>query len=153
MSEATIRPAPLLGMAALAAASLVLTAWVRWASPADRRPSPTEGLQVAEQLEVRFIDLSDGAVAVERVSDGRRISELAVGEGGFVRATLRSLVRERPRDGSPQERLQPFRLQRTAQGQLWLVDPASGRSLDLKAYGETNRKAFADLFLASERTP
>jgi len=154
MSEPTVQPAPLLAMAALAALSLILAAWVRWFSPPERfaqQPSATHAVEGT--LELRFIDLPDGAVSVERVSDGQQIAELAVGEGGFVRATLRSLVRERPKADAAQANPQSFRLHQTPQGQLWLTDPVSGRSLDLKAYGESNRKAFADLLLASTRAP
>ncbi|MBM3380594.1 MAG: photosynthetic complex assembly protein PuhC [Betaproteobacteria bacterium] len=163
MSDSAIRPAALIAMAALAGISLVLVAWVRWAAPseraaidgilADRVAATATGVSSAVPVALRFIDLPDGAVGVDRMSDGRRIAELAVGEGGFVRATLRSLARERPRSEGPQPERQSFLLQHTPQGQLWLIDPVSGRRLDLKAYGESNRRAFADLLLASERTP
>jgi len=163
MSDAAIRPAPLIAMAALAGISLVLVAWVRWtASPegiaidgirADRAAATVSGESSAVPVALRFIDLPDGTVGVDRVSDGKRIAELAVGEGGFVRATLRSLARERPRSEGPRDELQSFLLQPTRHGQLWLIDPVSGRRLDLKAYGESNRRAFADLLLASERVP
>jgi putative photosynthetic complex assembly protein len=164
MPDAAIRPAPLIAMAAVAGISLVLVAWVRWITPpeegvpidgirADRAAATASGVSSAAPVALRFIDLPDGTVGVDRVSDGKRIAELAVGEGGFVRATLRSLVRERPRSEEPRQELQSFLLQHTPQGQLWLIDPVSGRRLDLKAYGESNRRAFADLLLASERAP
>jgi hypothetical protein len=70
-----------------------------------------------------------------------------MGEGGFVRATLRSLIREQPNTRHH------FRLAMTEQGQLLLWHPISGRVLDLKAYGPSNRQVFLEFLHASESTP
>jgi putative photosynthetic complex assembly protein len=45
----------------------------------------------------------------------------------------------------------PFRLSRWADGRLELQDVATGRRIDLRAFGATNRDAFARLLPPQER--
>ncbi len=58
-----------------------------------------------------------------------------------MRATLRGLARERKRGGLGPET--PFRLSTWADGGLRLEDPATGRALDMRAFGQTQAEAFA----------
>lgn len=64
-------------------------------------------------------------------------------EGGFVRGTLRALARERRQEQQGQET--PFRVALWADGQVTLDDRATGRRVDLTAFGIHNAKLFAGL--------
>lgn len=116
------------------------------------RPRPGEGLEAGHgrpasvSVDLRFEDLPDGGVAVRRADDGTTVAVLAPGTGGFVRATLRGLARDRKRgDLGPD---QPFRLSAWTDGALSLEDRATGRTLDLRAFGSTQVEAFARLLPA-----
>lgn len=116
------------------------------------RPGPEYGLEARRGgpspvvLDLRFEDRSDGGVAVRRAEDGAVVAVLAPGTEGFMRATLRGLVRDRKRgDLGPDE---PFRLSAWTDGALSLEDLATGRTLDLRAFGPTQVEAFARLLPA-----
>ena len=98
-------------------------------------------------VELRFLDRGDGAVVVQ--GSGERIIEvLPPGTNGFARGVLRGLARERRQhhlDSGP-----PFRLVRWADGRLSLEDPATGRHVNLEAFGPTNARVFADLLVTAQ---
>ncbi len=103
----------------------------------------TPAATVIAERELRFADRADGGVEVMDASSGQRLEVLKAGTEGFIRATLRSLVRERKRQSiGPQ---MPFRLSSGEGGRLTLSDPATGRRVDLEAFGQTNAAAFARL--------
>ncbi|GAA0607659.1 hypothetical protein GCM10009416_50760 [Craurococcus roseus] len=117
------------------------------------RPRPGDGLEAGHgrpasvSIDLRFEDLPDGGVAVRRADDGAAVAVLAPGTEGFVRATLRGLARDRKRgDFGPE---QPFRLSAWTDGGLSLEDRATGRTLDLRAFGSTQVEAFSRLLPAS----
>jgi putative photosynthetic complex assembly protein len=92
--------------------------------------------------ELRFEDRSDGSIAVFDARSQRQIDTVR-GQAGFVRGTLRGLARERIRSGigaAP-----PFELIGRADGRLTLVDPSTGRRVDLESFGPTNAAEFARL--------
>jgi putative photosynthetic complex assembly protein len=66
-----------------------------------------------------------------------------VAEGAFVRGTVRALTRERRQEGEGREA--PFRLSAWPNGQLTLDDSATGRRIDLTAFGHTQAETFARL--------
>lgn len=133
----------LLGAVALIALTLALATVARRTDVgATRDPSSA----VAASVDVSFEDAADGAVTVTRSADGRRVGELAPGTNGFMRAAVRGLVRERRRAGFGPET--PFRLTRWADGRLSLADPATGRHIELDAFGPDNAGVFARLLLA-----
>lgn len=147
MSSIDVRPAPLVALGALALSSLVLVAWVRLNAPVAADDTAQHlPKQFAKHEDLWFSAEPDGSLRVQR-ADGALIARIASGEGGFVRATLRSL------GGSLDGSMQHFRLALTERGQLLLIHPPSGRVLDLKAYGPSNRQSFSDLLIASESTP
>jgi putative photosynthetic complex assembly protein len=78
----------------------------------------------------------------------RPLAVLDPGTNGFVRGVLRGLARERRRQGLGSEI--PFHLAQRADGRLTLVDPATERVIDLKAFGPTNTQAFARLLEARD---
>jgi putative photosynthetic complex assembly protein len=63
------------------------------------------------------------------------------GEQGFLRGTLRAVVRERKLRGLVSN--EPLQLISRADGRLTLLDPATGSRLDLESFGPTNAAVFA----------
>ena len=128
----------LLGFSLLSAGAARLTGVGTTAAPA----SPP-----VESRALRFEDRADGGVLVLLNEGGhyREIDVLAPGTNGFVRSVLRGLVRERRARGIGSE--PDFRLTRHADGRVSLRDPATGRSVDLDAFGPTNVAAFGRLLL------
>ncbi len=132
-------PQPLLGAGALLLAVLAATVLVR-PGPGDGFDARRDGPALVS-VDLRFEDLPDGSVAVRRAEDGAEVAVFAPGTEGFMRATLRGLARERKRGGLGPET--PFRLSTWADGGLRLEDPATGRALDMRAFGQTQAEAFA----------
>lgn len=114
--------------------------------PQDR---PTGGEVVSRDL--RFEDRADGGVDIVDARAGEAVSVIAPGEGGFVRATLRGLARERRREDLGRET--PFRVTIWGDGRLTLEDPTTGRFVDLGAFGETQVATFARLVTAGRNAP
>jgi len=97
----------------------------------------------------RFVDRPDGSIAVYDARDSRLLDAVAPGTNGFVRGALRGLARERKRQGYGAEI--PYRLIAGADGRLVLLDTATGRRIDLEAFGPTNASAFAKFLAAAAR--
>ena len=95
-------------------------------------------------LQLRFEDRDDGAVVVRDASDGAQLYIVEPGIGGFIRATMRGMARERHREGIGEET--PFTLTRWTDGTVSLQDSTTGRTINLDAFGPTNAEAFARLF-------
>ena len=96
-----------------------------------------------ESLALRFADGQDGSIAITDARDGHLIHRVPPGADGFIRGTMRGLVRERKRvdvDAVP-----PFHLTRWTDGTLSLEDDATGRRIELDAFGPTNAGSFAML--------
>lgn len=143
------RPGPTLIAGALAAvllAVLVAAGSGHWLAPAPAdHAGPVLGVRA-----LRFVDRADGGIDVIDARLNRRVAAIEPGRDGFVRSTLRGLARERRRLGLSDE--QPFELRLEEGQRLVLLDPASGRRIELQAFGATNAGAFARLF-HSEETP
>ena len=138
--------APVLGAAALLLAALTATIAGR-PGPGDFAAT-REGRRALASVDLRFEDRPDGAVSVLRAGDGDLVATLAPGTEGFVRATVRSLARDRRLGDLGREA--PFRLASWPGGGLSLEDTATGRTLDLRAFGPTQTEAFARLLPAGE---
>jgi putative photosynthetic complex assembly protein len=100
-----------------------------------------------QSRDLRFADRSDGAVVIREADTGRVIDVASPGTNGFLRSTMRGLARDRKRQDLGAEA--PFRLTRWADGRLSLQDEATGRSIDLGAFGPTNAAVFAHLMTGS----
>lgn len=134
--------------AGLVLGSLALTAGARIAglppaaSPALLRAEA--GTRAVVSRDLRFLDQADGSVMIEDVVAGRPAAVIEAGsESGFIRGVMRGLARERKMN-----HVGPgpaFRLTLWADGALSLADSATGRIIDLGAFGATNRAAFAAL--------
>ena len=132
----------------LVAFAIVLTATMRIAqippaaSPALLRSA--EHAQIVKTRNLRFIDEADRGVRIEDVGTGATASTIVPGQQtGFIRGVMRGLARERRMHGiggGP-----PFTLTQWNDGELSLTDTATGRSIELNAFGSTNRAAFATL--------
>jgi len=94
--------------------------------------------------ELLFRDRPDGGVAVFDARDtSTPIEIVAPATNGFLRATMRGLARQRLRQVADVEI--PFRLTEWADGRLTLADPATGRRVEMEAFGITNEEVFARL--------
>ncbi len=149
--EITVHRAPLLLMGGLIAASLVLTASVtlgflpKQSVPAEARAAA--GIDVAQKRSLRFFDEADGSVRIEDGASGEVLARHGVGAGGFIRATVRSLVHQRRIRGLGPE--VAFTLTRWENDTLTLSDPATGRSLEVSAFGPDNRAVYQELLPVS----
>jgi putative photosynthetic complex assembly protein len=104
-----------------------------------------------ESLALRFEDRDDGAIAIRDARDGSAFYVVQPGAYGFIRSTLRGLARERRRSGL--DASTPFALTRWSDGTLSLEDAATGRRVNLDAFGPDNSRAFAQLFAERSRQP
>lgn len=139
---------------ALVAFALTATTIVRVAdvppvaSPASMREQT--GVAPVRSRDLRFTDRADGAVVIVDTGANRIASVIeAGGETGFIRGVMRGLARERRMRGIGNG--PPFRLTLWRDGELTLVDTATGRDIQLDAFGATNRAAFAALLPEAKR--
>ena len=100
-------------------------------------------------VELHFADAPDGSIKVSDAHSGAEVASVAPGTGGFVRGVMRGMARDRLARHIGEA--PPFRLSRDGAGQLWLQDTATGRLIDLEAFGSGNRAAFA-AFLPNKAT-
>lgn len=109
--------------------------------------APATGTPVAAR-DLVFEDRDDGAVVARAAGSGRTV-EVFEGENGFLRGTLRGLARtRRAEQASP---ALPFHLAQWPDGRLTLDDPATGRHIELLAFGADNAAVFARLLALAER--
>jgi putative photosynthetic complex assembly protein len=112
------------------------------ASPAAMRAA--SGVAPVASRDLRFSDRADGAVVILDVRSGRIASVIQPGEEtGFVRGVMRGLARERHQRGIGAA--EPFNLTLWRDGELSLTDSATGRSIEMTAFGSSNRATFAAL--------
>jgi putative photosynthetic complex assembly protein len=131
-----------MGLAILAVVGLTI------APIPSARPPETAAALRSERSFVAA-DRADGAVVLSDATTGREVLVVAPGEDGFMRGTLRGLARDRRlRDLGPEA---PFRLTSWSDGRLTLDDTATGRRLDLLAFGQTQADAFARLLPIGEK--
>jgi putative photosynthetic complex assembly protein len=117
-------------------------------APKAQLPAPAGPPEASVTL--RFEDQDGGIVLVSDAASGEALASLGVGEGGFVRATVRGLAAARKRNGFGDET--PFELSRFADGRLQLRDPDTDRTISLFAFGHDNAAAFG-AFIDQRREP
>jgi len=142
-AQAQARSSPTLPLAAigvLLVAVLLAVGASRWLAAAAETDDASP--VVAERL-LRFEDRADGGIDVIDARLGSRIDTVAPGSNGFLRSAMRGLVRERKRRAIGAAL--PFELSAHADGRLTLLDPGTGRRIDLEAFGAANAGAFARL--------
>ncbi|HEU0045647.1 photosynthetic complex assembly protein PuhC [Sphingomonas sp.] len=112
------------------------------ASPAALRA--TTQVTALASRSLRFVDRADGAVVIHDVGKGTIAAVIEPGEEtGFIRGVMRGLARERRMHGVGDR--PPFTLTAWRDGELTLTDSATGRSIEMTAFGSSNRAAFAAL--------
>jgi putative photosynthetic complex assembly protein len=145
--EITVHKVPLMLMGGIIAISLALTASVtlgfmpKQSVPAQARAAA--GIKADAERTLRFFDEPDGTVRVEDGASAEVLARFGVGEGGFIRATVRSLVHQRRIRGQGAE--VPFTLTRWENGGLTLYDPVTGRGVEVSSFGPDNRAVYANL--------
>lgn len=132
--------APLVGASMLVVVALVGVAAFRASGLETTRVTESP---VVSRAALRFEDQPNGSIAVLAGRDGAVVDIVAPGTNGFLRGTLRGLARERHRQGIGPE--QPFQLVGHADGRLTLIDPTTGRQVNLEAFGPTNAAVFVRL--------
>lgn len=129
---------PLAAAASLVVLSLVGVGWMRISGVGDE---VREQEQVVTEIDLYFEDREDGSVVVVSADSGETIDVLEPGSNGFLRGALRSVVRGRRAVDAGSDI--PFSLRLVDGGMLLLHDPATGRDVDLLAFGRTNAEAFS----------
>jgi len=146
-ADPPIPRAILLGAGALI---LLTLAFVGGGKYADIGTTGTVNAAVAESRTLQFRDRADGAAEILLADTGQVIAILQPGAGdGFIRGVLRGLARERMLNGVGRQA--PFVLNRRVDGTLSLDDPATGRRIDLRAFGPDNAETFARLLVLDPR--
>ena len=133
---------------ALVLFALTATATVRLAHiPAAASPVAMRDaghMVPVEQRNLRFTDRADGAVVIEDVDQRATAAVIEPGQKtGFIRGVMRGLARERRSRGIGNG--PAFNLSLWRDGELSLTDSATGRSIELTAFGSTNRASFLAL--------
>ncbi|MFK7957042.1 MAG: photosynthetic complex assembly protein PuhC [Lysobacterales bacterium] len=107
-----------------------------WSEP-TAQIAPTTAMTGFRALS--FKDGAGGEVFITDAQSGEAVETLSTGHG-FLRATLRSLARTRVEQGHRADA--PFHLEQYASGQLLLIDPTTGKTIDLWAFGAPNKAVF-----------
>ena len=123
---------------------LVALLYAVFGSPDDTLEGIDRGEALASR-ELHFFDEAGGVVSVRDANSGAELARIASGEDGFIRSVMRGLVRTRNAQGIGQEI--PFRLTAWDRGFLSLEDPATGRLVELTAFGPDNVAAFSRLVI------
>jgi putative photosynthetic complex assembly protein len=145
--DPTVPRGALIGTAALLLGTLAATGAVSWGLiPHAAAPEASRAAQNVMPVQERalvFADREDGAVVISDARSGATVSVIDFGQGGFVRATMRRLARERAAQGIGAE--PPFVLVRWGNGALSLRDPETGGTAEIYGFGPDHVRVFADM--------
>lgn len=117
-------------------------------TPADVRVETRVTPAVSHSVQI--LDQDDGTVLIRDLG-GTPDIVLAPGSNNFIRGVMRGMARERRARGLGSA--PPFTLTRWSDGQLTLVDSATGRTIELGGFGPTNRDSFDRLLPGSKAPP
>ena len=146
MSNIDTKPFPrlaLLAAAVLMGGAVVAAASGRFAQMNHAQSGGVESVQPVAARDLAFFDMENGSVEVRDGSGTQVLFVAAPGTNGFIRGVMRGMARNRHARGLGQE--EAFRLAQWPSGQLSLEDLATGKRIELSAFGAENRKAFAQL--------
>ncbi len=154
--ENTVPRPALFSAAAFVGATFLLTLAVTFGF-IDREAVPSVAraeaniAPVAERT-LHFADQADGSVLVSDMDSGETVVvvDTETQSGGFVRGVMRGMARERRMHGIGSE--QPFALTLWGDGSISLEDSATGRNIELGAFGNDNRAVFLDMLEPGETT-
>lgn len=126
----------------LAGFTLIVIVSARWPSDPEGTPEAISALQTSRQL--IFADAEEGSIIVNDAETGALVNQFQPGENGFIRTALRALFYTRKMHGvAPTE---PIVLARIADGQVYLYDPSTDKTINLDAFGGPNAAQFEALF-------
>ncbi len=97
---------------------------------------------VVWQKNLRFEDGVRGEIVVFDAATQQQVAVFE-GEQGFLRGTLRALVRERKKRSIGAD--EAFELSSHADGQMVLRDPATGATIHLASFGPSNAQIYRQL--------
>ena len=117
---------------------LLAIGFARWQGISDKQADAA----TVWQRNLVFADGPQGSVIVKDAQSQTEIAQFE-GEQGFLRSTLRALVRERKRQNIGPDT--PMQLLGRADGRLTLLDPSTQQRIDLEAFGPSNASVFAGL--------
>ena len=140
VAERMVPRGAILGATALIGFSLVVASVGRLTGVGTVRTDYTRTMQT---MSFRFEDRADGGISVIAPESGAILGVVPAGTDGFVRTVLRSLAFDRQRHGvgaGP-----AFVIARWSDGHSTIEDPATGRRVDLAAFGLANMQAFEHL--------
>lgn len=132
----SLRPNP----AALAAAGMVVAALLAVSVARIGGYSPVQSLGASDVAQSRLLRFESDAQGVAVIDAGTGAVITHTSAEGFIPGVLRGLNRMRQTEQAKAS--DAYRLERLNNGQLLLVDTASGVSLDLAAYGRDNAHSF-----------
>ncbi len=150
--EVTVHKVPLMLMGGIVLISLALTASVRLGfferSAIPEVARAEKGIKPVAEQSLRFFDEPDGTVRVENGDRTQVLGRFTPGQGGFIRATVRSLVHQRRIRGLGPE--VPFQLTEWDDGGMTLSDPATGFRVEVSSFGPDNRAVYAGMLPPKE---
>lgn len=132
----------------LALFAVVSVALLQWFGPADQPETLTP---VVQERMLSVTDFPGGLVEIRDARSGALITRYDIGEGAFVRTSLRSLADARHRVAPGNQ--SPFRLELRESGRLRLIDPVTEQVLELWAFGHDNALAYRELLPPMPETP
>lgn len=154
--ENTVPKPALVAAGLLVGACLLMTSAVSLGLM-DRQAVPTVARAEANiapvaERSLQFLDQEDGTVLIADVSTGETVQviDMETQSGGFVRGVLRGLARERRLNGIGSQ--PPFDLTLWEDGGISLTDSATGRIIELGAFGPDNRAVFAAMLPSGDIT-
>jgi putative photosynthetic complex assembly protein len=122
------------GLAFFAVVAVALLQW--FGSPAK----PESLTPVVQERKFSVEDFPGGIVELRDAESRELIARYDIGEGAFVRTSLRSLADARHRIAPGDQ--SPFRLELRESGRLRLIDPVTEQVLELWAFGHDNALAY-----------
>ncbi|MEE4235194.1 MAG: photosynthetic complex assembly protein PuhC [Anderseniella sp.] len=131
------------GLGIIAAVAMSAFVLVGGAKLTGLKDNTDPAYEVTQVRDLRFLDGADGSVLIIDATTGDTVSTIAPGSNGFLRATMRGLVRQRQIKGIGSE--PPFKLVHYVSGHVSMIDPETGASVALDAFGQTNAAVFARL--------
>lgn len=153
MSNIDTEPFPrlaLIAAGALIVTSITAAAVGRYMNVNNPQPEMFETATPVAARDLTFFDMENGAVEVRDGAGEQVVFVADPGTNGFIRGVMRGMARNRHAHGVGRE--EAFRLAQWPDGRLSLEDLATGRRIELSAFGSQNRAAFAQLLFGPSRS-
>jgi putative photosynthetic complex assembly protein len=103
--------------------------------------------ETIQHRDLYFRDATNGKVVVYDAKTKKRLGGFGKGEGAFVRISMRSMAHQRKKREI--DLMLPYRLVKLSDGNMKIVDPQSGHSIRLNAFGAVAIDSFAQ-FLTNQ---